>query len=170
MKKAVIVIIFAIYIASIAIVNFFGLEIAIFEGTTYVSDIEILSVIVENGEEESYELESTGTTVDEHKIETINYVFYFTEYENDGFDEEDEEVIPVNPNMIILEYAVRPNTADNKEVDFIYDKDAYDGLLIFHEGKATIEFLKPNVNIEITISSTDGHNVKKRVNILCLKA
>ena len=79
MKKAIIVIICAIFIASIAIVNFFGLEIAIFEGDTYVSDIEIENLTVMNGGD-PYEIEPQYSTVDANGVEEIFYIFYFVEY------------------------------------------------------------------------------------------
>ena len=79
----------------------------------------------------------------------------------------------VNPNMIKLDYAIRPDTADNKTVDFVYDEEAYvdkEGVkfIVFHDELQTVEFLKANKSITITVSSTDGHNVKKRIKILSL--
>ena len=49
MKKTFIIIILAVYIASIAIVNFFGLEIKVFDGITYVERIECATITVRNG-------------------------------------------------------------------------------------------------------------------------
>ena len=44
MKKTIIVIILAVYIASIAVVNFFGLEIKTFDSETYISFIDVVDV------------------------------------------------------------------------------------------------------------------------------
>lgn len=157
MKKAIIVIIFAIYIASIAIVNFFGLEVAIFEGFTYVDDIEITNLTVINGGD-MYEIEPYKKEVKDG-VEELYYRFKFVEGETEE---------GINPNMIKLDYAIRPDTADNKEVDFVYDEEAYEGSILFHSDLQTVEFLKENKSIVITISTTDGHNVKKRIHILSL--
>ena len=48
MKKTMVIVILAVYIASIAVVNFFGLEIKQFDGITYVSDIICSSITVQN--------------------------------------------------------------------------------------------------------------------------
>ena len=48
MKKTFIIIILAVYIASIAVVNFFGLEIKIFDGITYVERIECATITIQN--------------------------------------------------------------------------------------------------------------------------
>ena len=48
MKKTIVVIILAVYIASIAIVNFFGLEVKVFDGITYVESIQCDTVTLRN--------------------------------------------------------------------------------------------------------------------------
>ena len=48
MKKTIIVIILAIYVASIFAVNFFGLEVKIFDGTDYVESIQVDTVTLQN--------------------------------------------------------------------------------------------------------------------------
>ena len=40
MKKTIVIITLLIYIASIAVVNFFGLEVKVFDGITYVESIQ----------------------------------------------------------------------------------------------------------------------------------
>lgn len=157
MKKAIIIIICAIFIASIAIVNFFGLEVAIFQGFTYVNDIEITSLTVINGGD-MYEIEPYKND-ETNGVKTIYFRFKFV-------DEKTED--GVNPNMIKIDYAVRPDNADNKNIDFVYDEEAYENTIVFYKDLQTVEFLKANKSIEITLSTTDGHNVKKRIKILSL--
>ena len=70
--------------------------------------------------------------------------------------------------MIKIDYAVRPDNADNKNIDFVYDEEAYENTIVFYKDLQTVEFLKANKSIEITLSTTDGHNVKKRIKILSL--
>ena len=48
MKKTIVIVIILIYIASIAVVNFFGLEVKVFDGITYVESIQCNSITVHN--------------------------------------------------------------------------------------------------------------------------
>ena len=162
MKKAIMIIICAIYIASIAVVNFFGLEVAIFQGFTYVDQIEITNLTVINGGD-TYEISPHGEIKVVNGVEEISYRFNYTSYNT-----ADENAI--NPNMVKINYALRPDNADNKNVDFVYDVDAYEGLVIFHEDIQTVEFITEKTQkFTVTISTTDGHNLKKRISILCIK-
>ena len=45
MKKVIVLVIAVIYLASIVAVNFFGLKVPVFEGTTYVKDIVLNAVV-----------------------------------------------------------------------------------------------------------------------------
>lgn len=157
MKKVIIVITFAIYIASIAVVNFFGLEIAIFEGFTYVNEIEITNLTVINGGD-MYEITPYESVVDENGIEVLKFRFEYKDVDGE-----------VNPNMVKIDYAIRPDNADNKAVDFIYDEASLVDVMVFHKDLQTVEFLKANRSVSITIATTDGHNIKKRIQILCYR-
>ena len=57
MKKTIVIIILAVYVASIAVVNFFGLEVRQFDSITYVTSIQCDSVIFHG--DNSRELEPT---------------------------------------------------------------------------------------------------------------
>ena len=48
MKKTIVIILLVVYIASIAVVNFFGLEIKIFDGIIYVEQIKCNTITVRN--------------------------------------------------------------------------------------------------------------------------
>ena len=48
MKKTIVIVLLVVYIASIAVVNFFGLEVKVFDGITYVQEIQCNSVTVQN--------------------------------------------------------------------------------------------------------------------------
>ena len=48
MKKTIVIIILLIYIASIAVVNFFGLEVKVFDGITYVESIQCNTITLRN--------------------------------------------------------------------------------------------------------------------------
>ena len=48
MKKTIVIVILVVYIASIVVVNFFGLKSEVFDGITYVKEIQCNSVTVQN--------------------------------------------------------------------------------------------------------------------------
>ena len=54
MKKSVILLIFVIYVASIVVIGFFGVKIASYNPTIYVSSIEILNEVRVNTSNEKY--------------------------------------------------------------------------------------------------------------------
>ena len=161
MKKAILVLICAVFVASIAIVNFLGLEIAIFQGYVYVEDIKVTELNVINGGD-MYKITPYKTAISkEDGVEEVYFRFKYVEYDKD--DEAKQ-----NPNMVKLNYVVLPTTADYIGVAFSYDQKAYEGIINFYSDVETVEFLSPNKTIIITISSTDGHNVKKRIHVMCL--
>jgi hypothetical protein len=159
MKKTLIIIILVIYIASIAIVNFFGLEIKIFDGITYVERIECNTVTVQN--ENAVTLEPTQMLGGKPL-----FIFDFIPAPDGGaYTAEDESVI-TNPNTVQINYEVLPHLADETGVKFEYDKNAMEGSVVFHEISGTFVFLKPNKIITITIKSTDGSNVSTTISLM----
>lgn len=166
MKKVVILVIGLIYIASVFIVNFFGLEIKIFEGTTYVERIEVESLRV-------YDLTGAGldqtvTTArveEEENFVTIKgkkyyqYDFTFTpapegtEYTKDNIEQ--------NPNTVSLAIRVLPDNADKKGVQFIFDDVATEEYAVFKEETNTVIFLQPG-RIRLKIKAVDGSEIETK--------
>lgn len=161
MKKTIVVIILAVYIASIAIVNFFGLEIKNFDGITYVDSIQCDTVILRN--ENSIELHPVTYLGTNGDIPLFEFVFT---PKSDGTDyTSDDESVISNPNAIELNPVVFPYLADEKGVKFEYDEESMSGVAIFREDIRTLIFLKPGKIFTVTIKSTDGSNKSMTVAI-----
>lgn len=159
MKKTIVVIILAIFIASIAIVNFFGLNVRIFDGQIYVSSIQCdtITFVGDNNKKllPAYYAGKEGNIP----------VFEFNFIPADPNNPYTLENIPTNPNVIMLDYHVLDDLADVKDVDFEYDGSA--GVAVFYEEHMTqsFVFLKPDQPITITIKAIDGSNVSTQVRI-----
>ncbi len=160
MKKTIVIVILAVYIASIAVVNFFGLEIKEFDGITYVSGIKC----------------NTLTLLDENRTVifpsqtlpdgTPLFIFKFIPPPEGEEYSSDPENLGDNPNVIELDYKVEPTNADTRDVDFIYDEAAMAGIAFFREDIKTMIFLKPGKMFSVTIKSKDGSNKSTSIKIM----
>ena len=162
MKKTMVIIILVVFIASIAVVNFFGLEIKVFDGITYVEKIECNSVTVQN----ENPVTLTPETKEDGSLKLVygNPVFKFEFIPSpDGEYTTDEESIIKNPNAVQINYEVFPHIADERDVVFEYDKDS--DVAVFHELSRTFTFIKPGKVFTITIRSTDGSNKSTTISI-----
>ena len=161
MKKTIVVIILAVYIASIAIVNFFGLQVKVFDGKTYVTGIQCDTVILRN--EKSQELYPITYLGADGEIPLFEFTFT---PKADGTDyTDDPDSIVSNPNAIELNYVVFPHLADEPGVKFEYDEASMAGVAVFSENSRTLIFLKPGKIFTITIRSTDGSDISTTVAI-----
>ena len=161
MKKTIVVIILAVYIASIAVVNFFGLELKVFDGITYVESIQCDTVVLRN--EDSIVLHPVTYIGQNGEIPLFEFTFTpkadGTEYTSDP------ESIISNPNAIELEYVVFPHLASETGVNYEYDEKGMEGLAVFREDLKTLIFLKPGKIFTVTIKATDGSNKSTTVAI-----
>ncbi|MBQ3014476.1 MAG: hypothetical protein IJD75_05010 [Clostridia bacterium] len=150
MKKTIVIVILVVYIASIAVVNFFGLSIKEFDGVEYVQEIKCNGITVMNENPKTYGVYETaedGTPV---------YHFNFI----DGKYTDDPASIASNPNAVRIDYEVLPHTADGSKVDFIFEEKNY---VHFDEETRTFVFLRNNRSLSVTIVSTDGSNIKTTI-------
>ncbi len=152
MKKLILIVTILLYIGSILVINFFGLEILPFDGITYVSSIQCDQVILRRGN-----VKLSPVSYDNNKPV---FAFEFVPPENGGEYTEEDESINANTNVVELDYAVFPYNADSTSVRFEYDEVAAKGIVHFIESKRTLVFLKPDAGITITIVATDGSNVR----------
>ena len=164
MKKTIVIVILVVYIASIAVVNFFGLKIKEFDHVEYVSEIKCETITVLN--ENPVTLSAAVIPEpDEEGVSVPEFYFDFIPGEYTA----DPANIAKNPNRIRLNYEVLPHTADGSKVGFVF-KDTYDkdgNLLVqFDEATQTFVFLEPFIMVEVTIKSTDGSNVKTRIKMM----
>lgn len=159
MKKVIIIVILAVYIASIAIVNFFGLEIKVFDGIKYVQDIRCDSITVQN--------QNAVTLEPKQSLDgKLLFIFDFIPApENDPYTTEDESVA-FNPNVVQVNYEVFPHNADETGVYFEYDKDAMEGVVEFHEMSRSFVFLQPNRAITVTIKAIDASGKSTQIVIM----
>jgi hypothetical protein len=156
MKKTIVIILLVVYIASIAVVNFFGLEVKIFDGVTYVQGIQCNSITVQN---------ETPVTVESKQMlgEKPLFIFDFVPADEDNPYTADAESIINNPNAVQINYEVLPHLANETSVKFEYDEQTNEGAVVFHELSRTFVFLKPNRAITVTIRATDGSNVSTQI-------
>ena len=159
MKKTIVIITLLIYIASIAVVNFFGLEVKVFDGITYVESIQCNTITVRN--------ESAVTLEPKQNLGGKPlFIFDFVPAPEGQDYTAVEESILTNPNAVQINYEVLPHLADETGVKFEYDIEAVDGAVVFHELSHTFVFLKPNKVITITIKATDGSNKSTHIAIM----
>ena len=159
MKKTILILILVIYIASIAIVNFFGLEIKIFESVTYVDSIECPTITVQN--ENSVTLEAKQLLHGKPL-----FVFDFIPAPDDAPYTRDDESIITNPNTVRIDYEVFPHLADETGVRFEFDEETLNDVIVFHEMSRSFVFLKPNKIVTITIRAIDGSNKSTEIQIV----
>ena len=151
MKKTIVVIILAVYIASIAIVNLFGLQIPEFDGVEYVQEIKCNSITVLNENPKSYGVDKIN---EENGLPEYRFAFI------DGKYTKDPESLASNPNVVRIDYEVLPHTADGSQVKYVFEEKAY---VHFDEATQTFVFLRNNRSLTVTIESTDGSNVKTTI-------
>ena len=84
---------------------------------------------------------------------------------DDPYTTDDESIIK-NPNAVQINYEVFPHLADNTGVKFEFDRNANEGVVVFHELSRTFVFLKPDRMVDITIKSTDGSNVSIHIKLI----
>ena len=162
MKKTIVIVILVVYIASIAIVNFFGLEIKVFDGVTYVDYILCDSITVRN--QNALRLEPMQTLPEGTPL----FIFEFIPPPADSPYTTEDASIMTNPNAIQINYEVFPHLADETGVVFEYDKAAMEGSVVFHELSHTFVFLKEKQMITVTIKAIDGSNQSKQIAIMGL--
>ena len=158
MKKTIVVIILAVYIASIAVVNFFGLEVKPADGSkVYISAIQCDTVTFHG--DNSRVLYPAQYAGKDGNIPV--FVFDFipapagSSYMADNLD--------TNPNVVEINYEILPHTSDEVGIKFEYDEDA--GVAVFHEMSGSFVFLKSDITLTITIRATDSSNVSTQVRI-----
>ncbi len=127
MKKSVIIIIALIYIASIALVGFFGLKFKVFEEVVYVNSIELLNDDILDAPE---------------GMENFDCYVVIAPDENGN-------------RKYQIEYRVFPDNASNKGVIFSYDKASAEEAGITVDEFGVVTFTKQGA-ITITLIPADG--------------
>lgn len=126
MKKSVIILIALIYIASIALVSFFGLKFKVFEEIVYVSNIELLNTDLKEANE-TQKAEFDYWVVIRPNAETGERKYQ-------------------------IEYRVHPDDATNQEVDFVYDEST-PGVTVDDNGIVTFD---RSGSVIVSVVAKDG--------------
>lgn len=141
MKKSVVILIALIYIASIALVGFFGLKFKIFEEIVYPTGIEILNDDLIDAREEF--------GLDEDADVLFDYFTYATKI--DGV------------YKYQLEYKLLPENATDTTVLFNYDKDAAEKAGITVDQYGVVTFTQPGALTIQLIPKSNGNSPSKRI-------
>ena len=165
MKKTVIIAILLAYVASILVVQFFGLKVVEMTGNTYINDIEINGFEFTNRENiEDAKYHTVKKLTNTNGKEGLYYGGYFI----DGAYDKSPENLASNPNRVKISYIVRPYNASYQELTFAYDKTANENVVYFDEETQEFVFLRPRT-ITVTINSNDGSMVRKTISISLVK-
>lgn len=161
MKKGVIIAIIVAYIASILIVQFFGLKVIGVEGNVYITDVKIQGFEFTNRENitdaryhEAIKLEDSSGK------EEIHYGGRFIA----GNYDKSAESLAANPNRVKVLYDIHPYNATHQEVSFDYDDVSNTNAIYFDEETQEIVFLRPKT-VTFTLSTHDGSMVRKEFKI-----
>lgn len=157
MKKTIVIVILVVYIASIAVVNFFGLKIKEFDGVEYVQEIKCNSITVLSEDPKTY-----GPYGEAAEGGNTEFRFQFIEAPEGEKYTKDPESLAKNPNVVSINYDVIPHLADDSKVEFIFEEESY---VHFDEATKTFVFLKVNRSVTVTIRATDGSNVSTTIEI-----
>ena len=144
MKKTVIIAIVVVYLASILVVNFFGLQMVVSSPTVYVDQI-VMNEIDHVGGAETW-----SAPPDDDGLVSYRFRFVAGDYTVDNLE--------YNPNVVKLDYVVLPEKATNKDVDILYPPEVADSIVVNKE-EGTITFLK-RVTVKITLLAKDGSLAK----------
>ncbi len=156
MKKTIVIVILVVYIASIAVVNFFGLKIEEFDHVEYVQAIQCNGITVMNENPKSYPVYKTGEDgIAEYRFDFIK-----------GNYTKDPESLASNPNVVYIDYEVIPHTAENPNVTITFDEAGVENFVHFDAERQCFVFLKAKRRIVVTISATDGSGATTTIKIM----
>ncbi len=161
MKKTVIIAILLAYIASILIVQFFGLKVVEMAGNTYITDIEINGFEFTNRDgldDPNYKI------VNKLKNSTGKEGLYYAGYFVPGTYDKTPESLATNPNRVKIMYHIVPYNASFTDLTFAYDRTANENTVFYDEETQEFVFLKPRT-VTVTLTTNDGSMVRKTVSI-----
>ena len=158
MKKAIVVIISALYVVSIVIIAFFGSEVRTETKTTYVEDITLTLETYSFGGKTIYEVNKNSSwTIETRKIPKYTIVIrdynYF--YESMG-------------NAIKLDATVSPENATYPQLDYKIVKGENVASIIGEKTFSFNEQLTTSVASTVKITTTDNSGVSILVGIVAV--
>lgn len=135
MRKSVVLALIAVYVVSVCVVGYFGLNVRILNPTVYTEKIVISGVLVND----------TFIKADEDADGKYIYLTY------------------AEKMSVKLRYIVYPDNATNKEIIYSYEKSPYwmvstDGIIVFNENSQ-------GAALTLKIMPKDGSNVSDKITI-----
>ncbi len=147
MKKTVIIAIFLVYLASIVIVQLFGIPTTVPQGGAYIDGIEITGIELSNpAEGQNTEIRS-NVQADGRMM----YGFYYV----DGEYTTDEESLKNNPNRIKINYILEPDDAAKEYLiytvnnDKVYISEETDELIFLKKVRVELYMKESRANIDV---------------------
>ena len=157
MKKTTIIAIFLVYLASILIVQFFGLQVVEMQGKEYVSEIVVQSLQLTNRTAE----QNQEVKLLQEDDPSIDFCYAFKFIRGDEPYTADAESIAQNPNRIKINYEVKPYNAADKTVRFVYENSN----VIFLEETNEFVFLKKS-GVTMNMRANDASQVSLTLQII----
>ena len=165
MKKTVIIAILLAYVASILIVQFFGLKVVEMVGNVYVTEIEVSGFEYTNRDGiEDPKYQKVVKLKDTSGKDDLSYAGYFI----DGEYDKTPESLASNPNRVKITYKINPYNATNQKISYAFDREANEKVVYFDEETEEFVFLKPR-SVTVTLTSTDGSLVRQEVGIALVR-
>ncbi len=164
MKKIIVIIILAVFIASIAIVNFFGLEIVETGEENYIKMIQCDSVTLK-GYGFEQDLQPVGYVGEKNDIPKFEFEFKpsangkpYTVEDSISQTSSNPNRILLTQNLILLDKNSEPLGPERyEELSFEYDDEAMAGIAVFDERSCSLIFLKPNSTFTVTIRCNNSN-------------
>ncbi len=163
MKKTIVIVILAIYIASIAVISFFGGKQVLPDGTNYVTGIQCDSIIFRGN--------GTNDVLSPVAYLGATPLFEFEFIPPPPGEEytDDEESLNKNPNVVEINFSTFPYDADDNSVQYEFDKAALEGIAVFREDIRVLVFLKPEKIFTMTIRPTvTSKRVETTVSVMAM--
>lgn len=157
MKKTTIIAIFLVYLASILIVQFFGLQVVQMQGKEYVSEIVVHSLQLTNRTAE----QNQEVRLLKNDDPDIDFCYAFKFIRGETPYTADADSIAQNPNRIKVNFEVKPYNAADKTVRFVYENSN----VIFLEETSEFVFLKKS-GITVNMRANDASQVSLMLQII----
>ena len=147
MKKSVVILIAIIYIASIALVSFFGLQFKVFNEEVYVDRIEVLNLAIEEAKGSKYYQKIPKGTNENGETIYDEYILVSIQ-ETQQYD---------------LNLRVHPDNATNKKVNYAIETSPNGCATIDENGVLT---LHKTGTVKIVMSSADGSGAQTSITVI----
>ena len=152
MKKGVIIAIFLVYLASIVLVQIFGVPVTVPESGAYIDGITVSGVELSNPQA-GQNIEIREQQQEDGKM---LYLFRFV----DGEYTTEEESLKNNPNRIKINYVLTPEDASKAYLDYLYngaDGSYYidqetDEIIFLEKGRLEVTLQESRANLDVRVS------------------